>query len=125
MFLPWYLFLFAGAIDFGFYSYSLIEVQNAARVSSLYCSRSASAATDSGTACSYALDQLRNLPNVGSSMSTCSSPVTVSTTAVTGPDGFSASSVTVTYTTPDLIPIPGLLPGQLTISRTAVARLKS
>jgi hypothetical protein len=125
MFLPWYLFLFAGAIDFGFYTYSLIGVQNAVRVSSIYCSRSASTATDSTTACSYALDQLRNLPNIGSSMSTCSSPLTVTTQEVTGPDGSMASSVTVTYQTPQLIPIPGLLPGQLTVSRTAVARLKT
>jgi len=40
---PWYLFLFIGAFDFGFYSYSLIATQNAARVVGMYCSGSAKA----------------------------------------------------------------------------------
>ncbi|HVW11195.1 MAG TPA: TadE family protein, partial [Bryobacteraceae bacterium] len=76
--MPWYVFLFVGTFDFGFYAYSLIATQSAARVAALYCSTSSSTATDSTTACSYALDQLRNLPNVGYSVSTCNgSPLTV------------------------------------------------
>ena len=33
---PWILFLFAGAFDWGFYSYALILVQNGARVAAQY-----------------------------------------------------------------------------------------
>jgi Flp pilus assembly protein TadG len=124
--IPWYIFLFAGAFDYGFYSYSLISAQNAARVSAMYCSGSSGAAVDSATACSYSLDQLRNMPNVGAGLTVCSaSPLIVTATQVTGPDGAYAASVTVTYTTPQLIPIPGLLPGQLTISRTVLMKLRS
>src|SRR5580704_3646771 len=116
--LPWYVFLFVGAFDYGFFSYGLIATQNAARVAAMYCSASASRAANCTNACGYALDQLRNMPNVGSAMTTCTaSPVVVSTSMVTGtgsggsPDGANAATVTVTYTTPQLIPIPGFLPG--------------
>jgi hypothetical protein len=121
--LPWYIFLFVGAFDYGFFSYGLIATQTAARVSAMYCSASSSRAYNCSNACGYALDQLRNMPNVGSGMTTCTgAPVAVSTSLITGadsPDGNNAASVTVTYTTPQLIPIPGLLPGQITITRTA------
>ena len=125
--MPWYVFLFVGAFDFGFYSYALISAETAARVSAMYSSASPSAAADSLTACSYSLDQLRNMPNIGSSLTTCTaSPLVVTATYVaSGPDGGAATSVTVTYTTPQLIPIPGLLPGILTINRTVEMRLRS
>lgn len=117
--MPWYVFLFIGIFDFGFYAYSLIATQSAARVAALYCATNSTTATDSTTACSYALDQLRNLPNVGYSVSTCNgSPLTVTASNWSGPDSNSGTSVLVTYTTPQLIPIPGILPGQLTINRT-------
>ena len=125
---PWYIFLFVGAFDYGFFSYGLIATQNAARVASLYCAGSSSAAVDSTTACGYALDQLRNMPNIGSALSTCATaPLIVTSSLITGPDGVAASdaSVTVTYTTPQLIPIPGLFPGQLTITRTVQMKLRS
>lgn len=123
--MPWYVFLFIGTFDFGFYAYSLIATQSAARVAALYCATNSATATDSSTACSYALDQLRNLPNVGSGMSTCSSsPLTVTASTWTGPDSNSGTSVLVTYTTPQLIPIPGILPAQLTINRTVKMPLR-
>jgi Flp pilus assembly protein TadG len=130
---PWFIFLFVGALDFGFYSYALIATQNAARVAALYCSGSSSLAEDCSAACGYALDQLRNLPNVPTptSTSTCTaSPVVVTTSVRSGPDSTdsvptSESQVQVTYTTPELIPIPGLLPGSITISRTAFMRVMS
>lgn len=125
-FMPWFFFLFVGAYDFGFYTYSLIASQSAATVGAVYCATSSSTVSDSTTACGYALDQFRDLPNVGSSLTTCGSgttvtsvaPVAVSASSITGPDSNPATSVTVVYLTPQLIPIPGLLPGQLTISRT-------
>src|SRR5579862_6556702 len=121
--MPWYVFLFVGAFDFGFYAYSLIASQSAATVAALYCASSSSTVADSTTACGYALDQFRNLPNVGSSLTSCvtgstvtsSAPVAVSASSATGPDLNPATSVTVVYLTPQLIPIPGLFPGQLTI----------
>lgn len=125
---PWYIFLFVGAFDYGFFSYGLIATQNAARVAAMYCAGSASAAADAATACGYALDQLRNMPNVGAALSTCAAaPLTVSASLITGPDGVAASaaSVTVTYITPQLIPIPGLFPGQLTIVRNVQMKLRS
>jgi Flp pilus assembly protein TadG len=124
--MPWYLFLFVGAIDYGFFSFGLIATQNAARVAALYCAGSSTAASDQDTACQYSLDQLRTMPNIGTAVTTCgAAPLVVTAAPVPGPDGQQAASVTVTYTTPQLIPIPGLLPGQLTISRTVKMRLRS
>ena len=124
--MPWYVFLFVGSFDCGFYMYSLIATDNAARLGAIYCSGSLTAATDNTTACSYALDQFRNLPNVGTSITTCSgSPVVVTASLVTGPDSSNATSVSVTYTTPQLIPIPGVFPGSMTITRTLVMAIRS
>jgi Flp pilus assembly protein TadG len=130
---PWYIFLFVGALDSGFFAYSLIASQTAAREGALYCASlgSASPCADSAssTQCGYALDQLRMMPNVGSALTTCgtgttvsaSAPLAVSTaTITTSPASVSlpATAVTVVYLTPNLIPIPGMFPGQVTITRT-------
>lgn len=127
--MPWYVVLFIGAYDYMFYAYSFIATENAARIAAMYCSSSSSSASNcSSVACAYALGQLSNLPNVGSSMSTCSSPVTVSTSMVSGgssPDGANAAQVTVTYTTPGLIPFPGFLVGNVTFSRTVTMRVET
>jgi len=122
--LPWVLFLFAGILDLGFYNYSLISTQNAARVAAWYTSQSTTTSTDSTTACTYALAELSAMPNVGSSVTTCSAaPVVVSATQVTGADGDLASQVTVSYTSPQLFPIPGAMAGQFTFNRTVQMRL--
>jgi Flp pilus assembly protein TadG len=127
--MPWYVFLFVGAYDFGFYCYGMIATENAARVAALYCSGSSSLASNCDAtyaACNYALDQLRYMPNVGNSMAApCAAPVVVTTSLVTSVDSTDAAQVTVAYTTPALIPIPGLLPGTLTISRTAVFKVQT
>lgn len=122
---PWYLFLFVGAFDMGLYSYALIGVQTAARVGALSCSASSTTCPDTTIPCGFALDQLRGLPNVGTSLSTCTSPVTVSVSYPNGPDGNAAAQVTVTYISPALAKIPGLLPGQYTATRTVIMRLRS
>jgi Flp pilus assembly protein TadG len=130
---PWLIFLFIGALDWGFYAYSLIATEAAARVGALYASTSSTTATDSTTVCTYALQQLLKMPNVGSSVTTCASgssvtssqPVGVSATAVTGPDSNNAAQVSVTYQTPIFMPLLGTLPKQLTITRTIVMRLRS
>lgn len=136
--MPWYVFLFIAAFDYGFFSYSLISANAAVREAALYCSAASwSACVDSSTSkqCTYALGQLQMLPNVGSGVTTCgtgtsvtsSAPVAVSSSVLssTSPDGNPAASVTVVYLTPQLIPIPGLLPGQMTITRTVTMRYAS
>ncbi len=132
---PWYVFLFVGALDSGFFAYALIATQNAARAAAVYCSSSTSAAIDSATACTYAADQLRGMPNIGASYSTSGgclgSPLTVtaallnSASSPQSADGSPATQVTVTYVTPQLIPIPGIFPGQLTITRSVEIRTGS
>ncbi len=133
---PWLLFMFIGAMDWGFYAYSLIATESAARVACLYTSTNATDAVDNTTACTYALEQLRRMPNVGSSMSTCASgsavstgsPVGVSATSVTGADGNPAAQVAVTYLTPVMIPVilsgTTVTPKQVTITRTVQMRLR-
>lgn len=124
MIAPWYVLLFIGAFDYAFYSYALISTQNAARVAAMYCSQSSSRAANCSP-CTYAVNQLANLPNM-SGISTCAaSPLVVTTSVitVTGDSGGSASQVSVAYTTPSLMPIPGLLAGTVTITRTAVMRV--
>ena len=129
MLMPWFAFLFVGAYDFGFYCYGLIATQNAARLAALYCSGSSSLATNCSTsaeACNYALYSLEMMPNVGPSMvslHSCVSPVVLTSSVITTVDSTSATQVTVAYTTPNLIPIPGILTGGLTISRTVVMKV--
>lgn len=118
---PWLLFLFAGALDMGFYSYAIISTQNAARVAAMHTSSSELAATDTAGACGYALAELNSMPNVRGVTSCDALPVIVTVNQVTGVDGAPASSVSVTYQSVPLIPIPGLM-GQLTMTRTAQMR---
>lgn len=122
---PWILLLFAGVFDFGFYAYSIISVENAARAAALQTSGAAETADSSQLACALVIDELRTANNVGSGVScpVCSpgaactaGPITVQATAVTGPDGLPASQVSVTYTSPQLFPLPWLM-GRLTITR--------
>ncbi len=124
--LPWYIFLFVGAFDFGFYSYALIATQNAARVGATHCATAATD-TDQAGACTYAVGQLKFLPNVSANDTTCAaSPITVTATySASGADGNPSTTVTVIYVTPQLIPIPGVVPGQLTITRSVQMRLTS
>jgi Flp pilus assembly protein TadG len=129
---PWIFFLFVGVLDFGFYSYAAICTQNAARVAALANAYSSSAAPDAAGACITVLQEMKSLPNTRS-LSSCGSgtcpstagpvnasqPISVTACAVTGPDGASAAAVTVAYLSVPLIPIPGILMGQITLTRTA------
>jgi Flp pilus assembly protein TadG len=137
MLAPWFVFLFIGAFDYGFYAYALIATQNAARVAAIYCSGSSSRATACAdntsatyaTACqSYVIGQLSSLPNIGSSFSACTaSPLVLTASTITGPEGggSTAAKAVVAYTTTTLIPVPGLAPGSITITRTAIMRVLS
>jgi hypothetical protein len=64
------------------------------------------------------------MPNAGSFAGGCGSePLRVTAAAVTDAEGLAASRVQVSYDTVQLIPIPGLLPGRMTITRTAELRV--
>jgi Flp pilus assembly protein TadG len=122
---PWFFFLFIGALDWGFIATALISMEGAARSAALYTSASNTTAADSAGACNLALGEMRKLPNIGSAVTTCSgNPVTVTASTVAGPDSATASQVAVKYTTMSLIPIPGLIPKQFTITRTVTMRLR-
>ena len=140
LFLPFLIFLFVGAFDWGFYAWALISTQNAARVAALYTSTSTANASDSAGACIYAIAELSDAPNIASmgptqlggqsgpvsGIITCNAaPLVVTAVSVAGPDSAQASQVTVTYQTPVLIPIPLLLSGQMSITRVVEMRVKS
>jgi Flp pilus assembly protein TadG len=122
---PWIFFLGVGALDWGFFDSALISLQAAARTAAIYTSASSSTAADAAGACTLVLAELRKLPNIGTGVTGCSaSPVMVTATQVIGPDGAIASKVAVTYTTIPLIPIPGLLTKQSTVTRIVTMRLR-
>jgi Flp pilus assembly protein TadG len=117
---PWFIFLFVGVLDMGFYNYALITAQSAARTAVLFTSSSSSASTQTDLACSYVYDQLTSNINL-TGATTCSgtSPISLTTSVALGPDNNQASTVTVSFTSATLIPIPGLLKANFPIVRTA------
>jgi hypothetical protein len=126
--LPWIIFLFVGAYDWGFYAHALVSTQAAVRAAVLYTSSSSANVTDpNGIACGIALGELRVVSNIGSSLTTCAAaPVVLSATKVTGPDGdTNVAQVSVAYTTVQVIPIPGLLTGQTVIYRVLQMKVRS
>src|SRR5580698_6710895 len=129
--LPWMFFMFVGILDLGFYYYAMIATQNAARVAAVQVSGSSCsvAATCAAVACPLALAEMQTLPNVNG-LTTCttgttvtnSAPVAITATPPSSPCAAASAncvySVTVTYLTIPMIPMPGLLPGRLTIPAT-------
>ncbi len=124
-FMPWFIFLFIGTFDCGFYAHALISVENAARVAALYTSSSTANAADITTACTYALEELRIVANIGSTTTCSALLVIVTATSIMGPDNRAASQVAVTDKTLQLIPIPGLLTGRATFYRVVKMRVSS
>jgi Flp pilus assembly protein TadG len=124
--MPWVVFLFIGAFDFGFAAEALITTQNAARAAALYTSTSSATAADATTACGYAIEALRSNPNVNTAVTTCTAlPVTITAQSITGVDGQPATRVRVTYQSMMLLPIPGIFGGQFTVTRQVDMRLRS
>jgi hypothetical protein len=123
---PWILFLMAGIVDLGFFTYSLIAVENAARVAATYTSKSHAAASHQAGACDRVLLEMARVPNLGGVSSTCNAaPLIVTAERIpAGPDGEEATSVTVTYQGAALIPIPGLLLGRLNVTRNVQMRVR-
>jgi len=121
---PWIFFLFVGVLDFGFYSYALIAVENATRVAALGAGTSSSAATDQTQACTYVREELRCVPNFSSLPAACDAlDLIVNVQALTDAEGDDAVRVTVTYRTIPMIPIPGLVTGRFTITRSAETKV--
>ncbi len=137
---PWILLLFIAVFDLGFYAYTLVSVENAARVAALYTSNDTATADDSYFACVYALQDLRMMLNVGFTTSctagcapgsACSagSNITVQARRLNGQngvpwgvDGRLASEVTVTYRGIQLFPLPWLM-GKLDVTRIVQMRV--
>lgn len=131
--MPWFVFLFMGVFDFGFYAYALISTENAARAAALYSSTGYGVAqtgvgdpvSSSSPTCRIVLGEMRRLPNVGTAVTSCDAlPVRVKAELL-GPDptdGSWSSRVTVTYQTVQLFPIPGLT-GRLTANRSVEMRI--
>jgi Flp pilus assembly protein TadG len=119
---PWLVFAFVAAFNFGIFAYALVSTQNAARSAAMYASQSLTVA-QSGTivtqVCTYVLGELGDAPGVGSGVTTCTgTPVTVTVTARTpGAGNMNTVQVSVTYNTMQLIPLPGLMAGSLSITR--------
>ncbi|HTS49205.1 MAG TPA: TadE/TadG family type IV pilus assembly protein [Bryobacteraceae bacterium] len=121
---PWIFFLFVGVLDFGFYAYALISVENAARAATLLTSRSKVAATDQIDACAIVLSEMTWTAYGRNVQTNCqAAPLVVNTTllnAGTVPaseDGSDAAQVDVQYTTLTMIPIPGVLPPSFVVDR--------
>jgi hypothetical protein len=126
---PWIFLLFIGVLDWGFYASALVSLQAGLRSAVLYTSTSSAIAQDANTptkACEIVLSEIRKLPNVGAG-ATCPStnPVVTHTFLPSGPGASPASRVTVTYTSVTLVPMPGLLRKQFTVTRSAVMRIRS
>jgi Flp pilus assembly protein TadG len=122
LFSPWIIFLFVGTLDWGFYAYSLITLETATRSAVAY-NATHSEPTNAAMACEIVTKEMQTLINM-SGVNTCggSSAVSVSASQVTGPDTERAAQVAVTYTTPRMIPIPGLLKNQFTITRVVTMK---
>ena len=145
---PWIFFLFVGIFDFGFYSYAAICTQSAARAVALAAAQTADVTVSS---CTAALGEMKMLPNVGYNpvnticttnttpavtqakpVNVCVGTLTKTSTSVCGlslacgdcalDTAATSAFAVVTYQTIPFVPIPGMLTGQLTISRGAEVR---
>jgi hypothetical protein len=142
--MPWICFLFIGILDSGFYTYAAMATQNAARAVAIQ-----TAASSATTACQVVKNELGFLPNVvgmgscaatqaavsnttpiwvcsgtlsNTSASVCGLPATTCADCSLDTSATSIQAV-VTYQSVPLVPIPGILPVQLQLTRIAEARV--
>ncbi|HEY4086318.1 MAG TPA: TadE/TadG family type IV pilus assembly protein [Bryobacteraceae bacterium] len=116
--LPWIVVSFMAVLDFGFSAYALIATQNAARVAATWGSASnanaiALTASPSPACGTYALPLFKYAPT----------PVTACGASLSATPGsyskFSITYVTVAVAyTVNLLAIPGIMPGSITINKT-------
>jgi len=125
LFCPWFVLLFIGALDWGFYAYTMISIETAARsAASAIAAQNDVNAITSANACNTVIAELSTVPNIGSSVTSCdAAPLVVTASQITSVDGAAAVQVSLTYTTPEMIPIPGLLKKQFTITRIVRMRV--
>lgn len=120
--IPWLVFSFVAAFNFGIFAYALISTQNAARSGAMYASQSLAVAQGGAVVtqvCSYVLGELGDAPGVGGVSACTAAPVTVTVAPkVPGAGNMNTVQVKVTYKTMQMIPLPGLMAGALSISRT-------
>jgi hypothetical protein len=110
----------------GYYSFALISLEGATRTAALYTATDSTTAADATGACTSVLSELKSLPNVSSSVTTCvASPLVVTAQAVAGSGGTSASLVSVSYQSLLMIPIPGVMAAQFTWTRTVKMPLRN
>ncbi len=121
---PWYIFLFIGVFDWGFYSHALVSVEAAVRTAALNASANSAAALDNEAACALVRAEMQTSVNLAGVTDCGSLPLIVNTTTAPGPDNRTGARVTVTYRTQNLVPIPGILSGQVTFTRTVQMRLR-
>jgi hypothetical protein len=141
---PWIFFLFVGVLDLGFYTYDAACTQNAARIAALQTAvNPALTSTQLQTlACDAAKLEMQRIPNIYNIGTSCgATPLTVTqqtlncATKFTDPSGNThppdcvpdpatvSSFVTVTYDSPNFVPIPGILTNQLHLMRTSEVRM--
>jgi len=144
---PWIFFLFIGVMDFGYFAYAAIQVESAARVAAMRTSVD-SASQSSAIACAAVLPELKFLPNIMTTVTSCNAaplvvtqntycggstpPSIICSARPTSPScadctlgiaNAASSEVVVTYNSPQFIPIPGLLDGKLNLTRKAEMRI--
>ena len=150
--MPWIAFLFVGILDFGFYSYAAMATQNAARAVAIQTASGASsdACTTAKNELSF-LPNVVGMGACAATQSTVSNttPLWVCTAVLDDTSGGnpaqcppvpaancadcagspatstnpSAIQAVVTYLSVPMIPIPGILIGQMQLTRIAEARV--
>jgi Flp pilus assembly protein TadG len=135
MIAPLLFLMLLAVFDFGMYTYAFISVQNAVRAAALRNSGGPDSAADQGSACSMVIEELRGLPNIGSSFqSACAAtPLIVASAScdATRPcggttvsaDGAAASAVSVQYSMPAVFTLPFV--GAGVITRTAEMKVRN
>lgn len=133
---PWIFLLFIMVFDLGFYNYAAIATANAARAGMIYATQMAGPVYDVASLrtpiCSIVARELQGMPNVSRTTGCVTDPASITDAApialelpptCTGPDSQACAIVAVTYRSPQLFPIPGLM-GRMTLKRVAEGRIR-
>lgn len=126
--------LMLAVFDSGVYVYAFISVQSAARAAAMRNSGGTESAVDQATACTIVTDELRGLPSISTTQTSCASaPLVVSSvlcsgsgscgSATSSADGQPSTLVTVSYTLPTMFGIP--LAGLSVIRISSQMKLRS
>ena len=111
------LFLFIGALDFGFYAHAAICTENAARVAALTVGSSSGAGVTQ--ACDAARGEMESMRDYASFSAGCTAAPLLVTVGTGNVGGQETRIVTVTYTFTPPLTMPYVLTGPQQFSRTA------